>query len=128
MVTLIICAPGAIVIVAGTVAIELLLVTATVNPLAGANPVNQTVATAVVPPVTDAGDSEMLETDAALTVIVADFVIPPNEAEIVVVAVAVTIGSWIGSLADDIPAGITNEVATVAAEGFEFEIVTVAPS
>jgi hypothetical protein len=128
MVTLVICAPGAIVIVAGTVAMELLLVTATVKPLAGANPINQTVATTVVPPVTDAGDSEMLETDAGLTVIVTDFAIPPNEAEIVVVAVALTIGSWIGSLAEDIPAGITNDVATVAADGFEFEIVTTAPS
>ena len=120
-------APAAIVVVAGTVAADVLLeVSVTGNPAAGAGLLSVMVATEAVPPVTEAGFSESPVIVGAViardAVEVALFAV----AEIVAVALAPTATVVTENVAEVAPAATLTVAGTVAAALFEAR-VTVRP-
>jgi hypothetical protein len=84
--------PAGTLMVAGTLAAELLLESATVTPPAEASPASVTVPVDPAPPTTVAGLTETLESDGPVVIVrAAVFVTPFSDALIVAVTVLVTL-------------------------------------
>lgn len=112
---------------AGAVADELLLESATVIPPAGAARVRLTVPVEEDPPTTDVGLSETLESAAAGVIVSAPVLVTPLSAALIVaVAVVVTAKVVTGNVAVVSPAATPTEAGTVAFE-LLLERATVTP-
>ena len=121
-------APAATVTLAGTVAADvLLLVRVTAAPPAGAAPLNVTVPVEEAPPVTLDGLNERPEGIGALTVKVADLVVPLNSPEMLDVVLAATGVVVTVNVPLVAPAATVTLAGTVAAAVLLLPSVTTAP-
>jgi hypothetical protein len=121
-------APEGTVTLEGTLTDELLLSdNATTIPPTGAALVRVTVPVADVPPITVVGLTDTEEREGGVTVKVADFVAPPNAAEIVAVDTAPTAVVVTEKVAVVAPAATVTLAGTVATEVLSLDNVTAAP-
>ena len=129
MVTVAVFAPAATVTDAGTVAAAVVaLDIVTTTPPAGAATERVTVATELVPPLTDVGFSVNVETEiAGLTVRIAVLETPLYVAVIVVVAAVVSAFPVMTKVAEVAPAGIVTFTGTVAPAVLLDAKITMAP-
>jgi len=117
--------PAGIVTVEGTGPLVELAVRFTIAPPVGAIPLRVTVPVALAPPLTDAGLKATPTNKAGVIVKLADFEPEPDVAVIATVALVPTPVVVIGKLALVLPARITTEVGTVAAELLLFKEMTI---